>query len=206
MVSVVHTKIAKIMGPTWGPPGSYLPQMGPMINPWTLLSGYFLLKKPCISILPLGVIKTSKTVMPAHQHKINETCQQICKSYIYIYLYIYSNWIEDKCWILNYSDQFIINDFCSKVYLFLFHSIPKKQLPVSYVAIWHSVGWGYTQRKSPCPHLTSDLSIDFLWAIILVWLILVMLHGLELSYAKCNAYLYVCTTCQRLNIWSWVCP
>ena len=28
-----------IMGPTWGPPGSCRPQMGPMMAPWTLLSG-----------------------------------------------------------------------------------------------------------------------------------------------------------------------
>ena len=33
------TQIAKFMGPTWGPPGSYRPQMGPMLAPWTLLSG-----------------------------------------------------------------------------------------------------------------------------------------------------------------------
>ena len=26
------------MGPTWGPPGSCRPQMGPMLAPWTLLS------------------------------------------------------------------------------------------------------------------------------------------------------------------------
>ena len=33
------TKIANFMGPTWGPPGSCRPQMGPMLAPWTLLSG-----------------------------------------------------------------------------------------------------------------------------------------------------------------------
>ena len=33
-------QIAKFMGPTWGPPGSCRPQMGPMLAPWTLLSGY----------------------------------------------------------------------------------------------------------------------------------------------------------------------
>ena len=33
------TQIAKLMGPTWGPPGSCRPQMGPMLAPWTLLSG-----------------------------------------------------------------------------------------------------------------------------------------------------------------------
>ena len=33
------SQIAKFMGPTWGPPGSCRPQMGPMLVPWTLLSG-----------------------------------------------------------------------------------------------------------------------------------------------------------------------
>ena len=32
-------QIAKFMGQTWGPPGSCQPQMGPMLAPWTLLSG-----------------------------------------------------------------------------------------------------------------------------------------------------------------------
>ena len=30
------------MGPTWGPPGSCRPQMGPMLAPWTFLSGWFI--------------------------------------------------------------------------------------------------------------------------------------------------------------------
>ena len=33
------SQIAKFMGPTWGPSGSCRPQMGPMLAPWTLLSG-----------------------------------------------------------------------------------------------------------------------------------------------------------------------
>ena len=36
-------QIARFMGPTWGPPGSRRPQMGPMLSPWTLLSGRILL-------------------------------------------------------------------------------------------------------------------------------------------------------------------
>ena len=35
-------QIAKFMGPTWGPPGSCRPQMGPMLAPLTLLSWYTL--------------------------------------------------------------------------------------------------------------------------------------------------------------------
>ena len=31
--------IVGFIGPTWGPPGSCRPQMGPMLAPWTLLSG-----------------------------------------------------------------------------------------------------------------------------------------------------------------------
>ena len=33
------SQIAKFMGPTWGPPGSCWPKMGPMLVPWTVLSG-----------------------------------------------------------------------------------------------------------------------------------------------------------------------
>ena len=36
-----HSQIAKFMGPIWGPLGSCRPQMGPMLAPWTLLSGLF---------------------------------------------------------------------------------------------------------------------------------------------------------------------
>ena len=33
------TQITNFMGLTWGPPGSCQPQMGPVLAPWTLLSG-----------------------------------------------------------------------------------------------------------------------------------------------------------------------
>ena len=33
------TQITKFIGPTWGPSGSCRPQMGPILAPWTLLSG-----------------------------------------------------------------------------------------------------------------------------------------------------------------------
>ena len=39
LVTCIASQIAKFMGPTWGPPGSYRPQMGPMLAPRTLLSG-----------------------------------------------------------------------------------------------------------------------------------------------------------------------
>ena len=41
-ISQLRSQIAKFMGPTWGPPGSCRPQMGPMLAPWTLLSGIWM--------------------------------------------------------------------------------------------------------------------------------------------------------------------
>ena len=40
--STVISQIARFMGPTRGSPGSCRPQMGPMLAPWTLLSGMIL--------------------------------------------------------------------------------------------------------------------------------------------------------------------
>ena len=36
----LHTLIARFMGPTWGPSGADRTQVGPMLAPWTLPSGY----------------------------------------------------------------------------------------------------------------------------------------------------------------------
>ena len=40
---IIHEHVlpqtTKFMGPTWGPPGPCRPQMGPMLAPWTSLSG-----------------------------------------------------------------------------------------------------------------------------------------------------------------------
>ena len=38
-VCTVESLIASFMGPTWGPPGADRTQVGPMLAPWSLLSG-----------------------------------------------------------------------------------------------------------------------------------------------------------------------
>ena len=52
-----RTQIARFMGPTWGPPGPCWPQMGPILAPWTLLSGYVCWKQPGHWSL-LGFVRT----------------------------------------------------------------------------------------------------------------------------------------------------
>ena len=48
-------QIAWFMGPTWGPPGSWRPQMGPMLAPWTLFSG-----SSCTTDLPPPHVSTTQ--------------------------------------------------------------------------------------------------------------------------------------------------
>ena len=39
--SPIYVLIARLMGPTWGPSGADRTQVGPMLAPWTLLSGWW---------------------------------------------------------------------------------------------------------------------------------------------------------------------
>ena len=71
---------AKFMGPTWGPPGSCRPQMGPMLAPGTLLSGMvsvFVQKAMHISIseLPLFQPKMILFLDAAYMHPLAKKSQ-----------------------------------------------------------------------------------------------------------------------------------
>ena len=70
-----HSQIARFIGPTWGPPGSCWPQMGPMLAPRTLLSG--LLQCNFISHWPGTYTKWSL------RHDINYTGWKDCCFYVY---------------------------------------------------------------------------------------------------------------------------
>ena len=61
--TLFFTQIARFMGPTWGPPGSCRPQMGPMLAPWTLLSGQGYFTVTGVIIHCLGVIQTVLMMM-----------------------------------------------------------------------------------------------------------------------------------------------
>ena len=70
------TRIANFMRPTWGPPGSCRPQMGPMLVPWTLLSGKLCLwevTSPARSLPVTGqllyVLMWIRTLMAGETHR-----------------------------------------------------------------------------------------------------------------------------------------
>ena len=58
---VKRPQIAKFIGPSWGTTGSCRPQMGPMLVPWTLLSGALLCRKCQLTI------HSSWCVAPRHK-------------------------------------------------------------------------------------------------------------------------------------------
>ena len=47
MLELKETLIVRFMGPTWGPSGADRTQVGPMLAPWTLLSGPVYLHTKC---------------------------------------------------------------------------------------------------------------------------------------------------------------
>ena len=61
---------ARFMGPTWGPPGSCRPQMGPMLAPWTFLSGLGLHWLRLGAWISNGIhMLTVLSLIPTHSHR-----------------------------------------------------------------------------------------------------------------------------------------
>ena len=59
-----HAQIARFMWPTWGPPGSCRSQVGPMLAPWTLPSGWY-----CAQVKTKITTGTHKTYTLSHLHR-----------------------------------------------------------------------------------------------------------------------------------------
>ena len=64
------TQITKFMGPTWGPPGSCRSQMGPMLAPWTLLSGLRIVIVWYRPLSPISLIVVSLALGQLHDYPI----------------------------------------------------------------------------------------------------------------------------------------
>ena len=86
---VIASQIAVFMGPTWGPPGSCRPQMGPMLAPWILLPGSSRWIRSCVCKV------FSHWLKPCCEnentgHGLEANCVVGISSHIYIYIYIYN--------------------------------------------------------------------------------------------------------------------
>ena len=76
---IVTSQITRFMGPTWDPPGSCRPQVGPMLVSWTLLSG------------TLWTWVNSTSNQPQQHNKVQNVCLTLgtyCTNNMYIYIHI----------------------------------------------------------------------------------------------------------------------
>ena len=67
---------SKVHGAKWGSPGSCWPQMGPILAPWTLLSGYCLQRMDCVHLSGFHTQSMTSHSPPGnHTHKhTNPNC------------------------------------------------------------------------------------------------------------------------------------
>ena len=56
----VSPLISRYMGPSWGPSGADRTQVGPMLTPWTLLSGTF--RRQCSSLCNYTMYRTNRVL------------------------------------------------------------------------------------------------------------------------------------------------
>ena len=72
-----HPLIVRFVGPTWGPYGADRTQVGPMLAPWTLLSGYH---KWTSDILPTYIY----ICILFWNFALNNICNRKCQDYFYV--------------------------------------------------------------------------------------------------------------------------
>ena len=75
------TLLARFMGPTWGPPGADRTQVGPMLAPWSLLSGKFQL---------LFTIMISKCIFSEHMTPFN-AAEEISRNLVALQVLVWTN-------------------------------------------------------------------------------------------------------------------
>ena len=66
------------MEPTWSPPGSCWPHVGPMLAPWTLLSGMWHTTQALRSFLEMGCHLTSNIILNSYYKMLPALSDHIC--------------------------------------------------------------------------------------------------------------------------------
>ena len=90
---VMTSEIARFMRPTWGPPGDNRTQVGPMLAPWTLLSGM---------AFPMHAFYEGNLLIRS----------QYCRALIY-YLLAWANSWTKSCWWSQISWHSCYTKICS---------------------------------------------------------------------------------------------
>ena len=89
--------IARFMGATWGPPGTDRTQVGPMLAPWTLLSGvvYFLVSQ--------SLLLNKRFILPVLWGAMTRIWHHSNGLIKYVQGFVLQCWVVVTLWILIWS-------------------------------------------------------------------------------------------------------
>ena len=103
---IIPPQITSFTWPTWGPPGSCRPQIGPTLAPWTLLSGTTK-RELCVYFLTCTLLmkKLSRDIADSLYMYILGTYLEELIFYLFIIAYVKES---NRCRILICCDTFVI--------------------------------------------------------------------------------------------------
>ena len=89
--------IARFIAPTWGPPGADRTQVGPMLAPWTLLSGvvYFLVSQ--------NLLLNKRFILPVLWGDMTRMWHNSDSLIKYVLNFVLQCWVLVTLWILIWS-------------------------------------------------------------------------------------------------------
>ena len=89
--------IARFMGPTWGPSGTDMTQVGLMLAPWTLLSAAIWENETAWSVLMIGYCsKHSRNVLMYDRAQWNENTVYMCIPWTHLVKPAFIQWNTDR--------------------------------------------------------------------------------------------------------------
>ena len=170
------------MGPTWGPPGSCQPQMGPMLAQWTLLSGKSTLVQVmsqlhCHAVCDIllhwnisyqrSIIRLS-SLLPTNaigQHKAGSTLAQVMACWLTAPShYMNQCWLGSMCHMASPGQSQLI---ATKVFIcFKLHDDVIKWK--RFLHYWPFV-WGIYRWQVNCPH-KGQWRRAFMCSLICAWI------------------------------------
>ena len=137
---LIIPQIAKFMGPTWGPHGSCRPQMGPMLAPWTLLSGTGRNFRNCRKQQLFDTsVQCSYCV---HSHKKALVVWGAYESAAVVLMPLLKNWVSDFCaltqtWNLGFNSHQLSDAYICRIKgSLVLMMIRRSSVPSHYLNKW----------------------------------------------------------------------
>ena len=132
-------QIAKFMGPTWGPRGSCRHQMGPMLPPWTLLSGLTIARSKARSRILDDINLSTKLEILDVSHKVVLQRPSCLRRLVYETFGTQIG-IKHRSFILDFRLRQFVNLATSQA-VFKSRSPALSLTPEDFITITEYIGW-----------------------------------------------------------------